>query len=103
MDHFDIVDFPAFRFLFFLTIAGVFFYRSFPKPEWKWYIGLPIYWLYILFVYFGFSGMISAGLGDVLKGHTRPKTDVDAQLTITSIILLFGYRLLSRYIGSDEP
>jgi len=57
----SICDFPAFRFLFFLTIAGVFFYRSFRMPEWKWYIGLPIYWLTYYLCTSG-SGMISAAL-----------------------------------------
>jgi hypothetical protein len=102
MESFEIVDVPAFRLIFFLAITGVFFYRSYPKPEWKWYLGLPIYWLYVLFFYFGYAGMISAGLSDGFKGYLNPQVNIEDQLTITSIILLFVYRFFSRYLAADE-
>lgn len=102
----DIFDYPIFRLLWFLAFAGIFFYRDFPKPEWKRYLGLPLYWLFILFFgYFGISGMMAAGMSEIFGKFTDSGTvhsDLADQLTITSLCLLFLYRLFSRYMPHDE-
>src|SRR5688572_2083313 len=86
MNSFDVFELPPIRLLLFLAVTGVFFYRSFPKPEWKWYFGLPVYWVYVLFFYFSYAGMMSAGLADVLKGRLHGQAAIETPLTITSLI-----------------
>jgi len=101
----EIFELPIYRLLWFLAIVGIFFYRDLPKAKWKSYQAL-LYWLFILFFgYFGIAGMMTAGISCFLVGFTEGGTinpDLADQLTITSLCLLFLYRLFSRYMKSDE-
>lgn len=104
MDAEYIFEHPLFRMLIFLAFVGYFFYRDYPNPESKWYT-LLVYWLFILFLYCSISGMITAGVfvlfGKYIESSTVSQA-LEKQLTITSLGLLFLYRLFSRYIISDE-
>jgi len=102
VDPTDFAAWPPLRLLWFLAITGVFFYRSFPKPEWKWYVGLPVYWLYVLLFYFGYAGTMSAGLVDFFKDRVLRPADIEGPVTITSLILLLFFRYFSRYSRADE-
>ena len=56
----------------------------------------------MLFFYFSYAGMISAGLSETLKTHIDPSANIEGQLTITSLLLLLAYRFFSRYSPTDE-
>jgi len=105
MDINEIFDLPIVRLLWFLAIVGVFFYRDLPKAKWKIYQVL-LYWTFILFFgYFGIAGMMTAGMAELFVRFTESSKinpDLADQLTITSLCLLFLYRLFSRYVKHDE-
>ena len=101
----NILDYPIFRMVWFLAFVGIFFYSDYPKNTWKWYFGLPVYWLFIAFFYFGISGMMSAGMLTLFGPDDENSASNSAladQITITSLGLLFLYRLFSRYKSADE-
>ena len=104
MDTEPFFEHPLFRMLIFLAMVGYFFYRDSPNPESEWY-KLLVYWLFILFLYYSISGMITAGVfvlfGEYIENSTVSPA-LEKQLTITSLGLLFLYRLFSRYINGDE-
>jgi len=109
MDLEIILEHPIFRMLFFVGLAGIFFYRDWPKrgkSKWYQYLVLPVYWLYVLgFGYYGLSGMVSAGVSELFSKYAENGAISPAlveQLTITSLGLLFLYRLSSRYEVRDE-
>ena len=95
---------PLYRMLIYLVVMGIFFYHDYPKAKSKWY-WLLFYWLIILLLYYGISGIITAGVSELFSKYSENSTvspALENQLTITSLGLLFIYRLFSRYIISDE-
>jgi hypothetical protein len=101
----DPANWPIFRILVFLAFAGVFFYRSFPRARWTTWMGrfgLLVYWLIVFSFYFGFAGIIGGGFAEVLKPYAKAGVELEEQITITSLVLLFLYRLFSRYISAPD-
>jgi hypothetical protein len=100
-----VANWPPYRLLVFLAIAGVFFYRSLPRARWTSWRGrfrLLVYWLIVFFFYFWFAGIMGAGFAEVLKAYAKAGVDLEEQITITSLVLLFLYRLFSRYIPAHD-
>jgi hypothetical protein len=108
MEDWTIFKMPAFRILVFIAIVGIFFYKDLPKVNqgssktWKSYVGLVFYWLWIAFLYYALSQTTATGTYELLSTQSTPTSDLIEQITITSLILLFLYRLFSRYFPADE-
>jgi hypothetical protein len=58
--------------------------------------------LFVFFCYFSFAGIIGAGFAKILNAYAKAGVDLEQQITVTSLVLIFLYRLFSRYYNATD-